>query len=318
MADKKITQLPSLATPSLDDILPIVDDPSGVPVTKKVTVQSLLTTTSPSFTATGNIKAGGGLSVGSIATTPATGDVVATADVKAGSGITVGSTTDTPGDGELWLVEKTALPSSATDRNKIINFKNVLSVTNEGGRRSRVGSHDFLTPMLQFPLLRGVWQGIQVVPSGYVVKDKAGIGNDLSLTASVTSLVESSVNGYYPITSTFTPATGHYLYNSSPSNFFGTGYFTVGGWFYILSNEAVTRPLVHLGHTTPAWSIYIYNGQLQVVVFNSGGSGTYSSGLAVTPNSWNFVAFKYYWSSSADYEFRTYVNGTLSSKHGNP
>lgn len=42
MADTKITGLTALTTPSSDDILPIVDDPGGTPVTKKITVANLL------------------------------------------------------------------------------------------------------------------------------------------------------------------------------------------------------------------------------------------------------------------------------------
>ena len=44
MADKakKISELTALTTISGDDLLVIVDDPSGTPVTKKVTVANLL------------------------------------------------------------------------------------------------------------------------------------------------------------------------------------------------------------------------------------------------------------------------------------
>lgn len=43
MADKKITELTALgATPSGTDIIPMVDDPGGTPVTKKVTVTNLM------------------------------------------------------------------------------------------------------------------------------------------------------------------------------------------------------------------------------------------------------------------------------------
>ena len=41
MANLKITQLTELTTPSLDDILPIVDDPTGTPITKKVKLGNL-------------------------------------------------------------------------------------------------------------------------------------------------------------------------------------------------------------------------------------------------------------------------------------
>ena len=44
MADKalKISELTAITAPSGDDILVIVDDPSGTPTTKKVTVANLL------------------------------------------------------------------------------------------------------------------------------------------------------------------------------------------------------------------------------------------------------------------------------------
>lgn len=36
MADTKISALTALTTPTADDVLPIVDDPAGSPVTKKI------------------------------------------------------------------------------------------------------------------------------------------------------------------------------------------------------------------------------------------------------------------------------------------
>jgi len=41
MADQKISQLTELTTPALEDLFAIVDDPSGTPVTKKVSATSL-------------------------------------------------------------------------------------------------------------------------------------------------------------------------------------------------------------------------------------------------------------------------------------
>ena len=43
MADSKITALTALTTPATEDLLAIVDDPSGTPITKKVTIANLLT-----------------------------------------------------------------------------------------------------------------------------------------------------------------------------------------------------------------------------------------------------------------------------------
>lgn len=56
MADKKITELTALTTLSNDDLLVVVDDPSGTPVTKKITASNLKAglapTASPTFTGT--------------------------------------------------------------------------------------------------------------------------------------------------------------------------------------------------------------------------------------------------------------------------
>jgi hypothetical protein len=46
MADKKVTQLTALTAPSKDDLLLIIDDPLGSPVSKKVTVGDFFGTTS--------------------------------------------------------------------------------------------------------------------------------------------------------------------------------------------------------------------------------------------------------------------------------
>ena len=42
MSDKTITQLSELTTVTIDDILPIVDDPAGTPVTKKATSKNIV------------------------------------------------------------------------------------------------------------------------------------------------------------------------------------------------------------------------------------------------------------------------------------
>jgi hypothetical protein len=41
MADKKITQLTSLTSPVTEDLLLIIDDPNGTPISKKITVGNL-------------------------------------------------------------------------------------------------------------------------------------------------------------------------------------------------------------------------------------------------------------------------------------
>lgn len=41
MADAKVTALTELTDPASTDVIPIVDDPSGTPVTKKVTLENI-------------------------------------------------------------------------------------------------------------------------------------------------------------------------------------------------------------------------------------------------------------------------------------
>jgi hypothetical protein len=60
MADKKVTQLTTLTTTAAPDLLMIVDDPNGTPVSKKITVKSFFgavpsnTVFSANVTASGN------------------------------------------------------------------------------------------------------------------------------------------------------------------------------------------------------------------------------------------------------------------------
>jgi hypothetical protein len=52
MADKKVTALDALTTVTADDLLLIVDDPSGTPTSKKVTAANLATYTSTGLATT--------------------------------------------------------------------------------------------------------------------------------------------------------------------------------------------------------------------------------------------------------------------------
>ena len=47
MADKKVTQLTALTVPTKDDVLLIIDDPLGSPISKKITVDNFFGATSP-------------------------------------------------------------------------------------------------------------------------------------------------------------------------------------------------------------------------------------------------------------------------------
>lgn len=59
MADKKVTQLTALTTPANTDLLLIIDDPSGSPVSKKIEVEDLFGATSTLTIATMSINVNG-------------------------------------------------------------------------------------------------------------------------------------------------------------------------------------------------------------------------------------------------------------------
>jgi hypothetical protein len=64
MADKKITQLTALTAPANTDLLLIVDDPSGSPVSKKVTLGDIFGETAQTNFQTIDVKAAGNATVG--------------------------------------------------------------------------------------------------------------------------------------------------------------------------------------------------------------------------------------------------------------
>jgi hypothetical protein len=106
MADAKITALDAIASVATADLLPIVDDPSGTPVTKKATVAQVRTALMPvSLTAdvTGTLPIGNGgtgatsLTADEVLVGHASALTTAT-NVKAGSGyVSIGATPATTG-----------------------------------------------------------------------------------------------------------------------------------------------------------------------------------------------------------------------------
>lgn len=89
MADTKITALTELTSAATTDILPIVDDPGGTPITKKITVANLLNLEY------GGIYVTGGAGTQSLSATTWTKVTQFAADGASSSGVTPAHGTDT-------------------------------------------------------------------------------------------------------------------------------------------------------------------------------------------------------------------------------
>lgn len=127
MADKKITELTELTEPSSDDLLLVIDNPSGTPITKKITVANFVGNVSY-VTSTTVVS---GIAVRSTMTSNAvaSGSMV----IAAGKFLTnaTGVSTATPYQYGLWAVNQMA---SASANVKIENAaaKFTLDVGNAG------------------------------------------------------------------------------------------------------------------------------------------------------------------------------------------
>jgi hypothetical protein len=89
MADTKITALTKLTSAASTDILPIVDDPGGTPVTKKITVSNLLNLEY------GGLYVTGGAGTQALAATTWTKVTQFAADGASSGGVTPAHATDT-------------------------------------------------------------------------------------------------------------------------------------------------------------------------------------------------------------------------------
>lgn len=97
MADKRITQLEASSGLVATDIVPVVDDPSGSPVTQKATIQQVADALETIYVADGSFAVPGSIALG----TDTTGNYVA--DVSSGTGISV---SHTPGEGSTATVNQ--------------------------------------------------------------------------------------------------------------------------------------------------------------------------------------------------------------------
>tara|TARA_R110000772_G_scaffold211900_1_gene322451 strand:- start:1330 stop:1710 length:381 start_codon:yes stop_codon:yes gene_type:complete len=85
MADRKITELAALSAPTGKDLLYVVDDPSGTPVSKKVSLHDMFGSVPANTSITGTATVSGNTSLSGAKTTLAAGQITLTASTSVGS-----------------------------------------------------------------------------------------------------------------------------------------------------------------------------------------------------------------------------------------
>jgi hypothetical protein len=85
MADRKITELAALTAPTGKDLLYVVDDPSGTPVSKKVSLHDMFGSVPANTSITGTATVSGNTSLGGAKTTVTAGQVTLSVATSVGS-----------------------------------------------------------------------------------------------------------------------------------------------------------------------------------------------------------------------------------------
>jgi len=85
MADRKITELAALSAPTGKDLLYVVDDPSGTPVSKKLSLHDMFGSVPANTSITGTATVSGNTSLSGAKTTVAAGQITLTASTSVGS-----------------------------------------------------------------------------------------------------------------------------------------------------------------------------------------------------------------------------------------
>lgn len=244
----------------------------------------------------------------------ADGTRAVTGDLRVSSGLVVGNGgANDPGNGEVWLQEQSTLPGGTTSILKSVNYKGLPIAVDPSGNRYIGATPDMLGAYLLFLQLRGFWYGhFQIQNAAYAWLDRIGNKN-LTPTGTITPSVVRHSNmppiGYLEAGA----GSGNYLSVGTPTDFAPTNWISCFGWFYIPTTGTVIRPLATMGSTTIAWSMYIYNNVLQSLMYNTGGAASYSPGVSIAPDAWNFCGFSLYWASAGNYQLQCYANGTWSS-----
>jgi len=85
MADRKITELAALTSPNQKDLLYTVDDPSGTPVSKKISLYNLFGAVPANTSITGTLTASGNTTLSGTKTVVTQGQVTLAATTSVGS-----------------------------------------------------------------------------------------------------------------------------------------------------------------------------------------------------------------------------------------
>lgn len=85
MADRKITELAALTAPNQKDLLYTVDDPTGTPVSKKVSLYDLFGSVPANTSITGTLAASGNTSISGAKTVLSSGQITLSAATSVGS-----------------------------------------------------------------------------------------------------------------------------------------------------------------------------------------------------------------------------------------
>lgn len=85
MADRKITELTALTAPNQKDLLYTVDDPTGTPVSKKISLYNLFGAVPANTSISGTFTAAGNTSIGGAKTELTAGQITLSAATSVGS-----------------------------------------------------------------------------------------------------------------------------------------------------------------------------------------------------------------------------------------
>lgn len=85
MADRKITELPALTSPNQKDLLYVVDDPSGTPVSKKISLYNLFGSVPANTSITGTLTVSGNTTLSGTKTNISSGVVTLGASTSVAS-----------------------------------------------------------------------------------------------------------------------------------------------------------------------------------------------------------------------------------------